>query len=714
MKLFVRALLLMVVVWPAAVAAQSAASDSAATQPDPRSAARDRYSIWSLSMPETEPIIVEGQEFTVRDVVRRATAGEGAKLSGHRDLTYSYTIRVAIEWPEKKRVETQVYRAYQDSTGYSRLLFLDAKAEQFKKTGDAWTLDEDKDPDEPPFRVEELETSFFTRLPFYLDDDEEFEFRLLERTLESDRVVFHIAFRPKSDFSPLPSGEVFIDSKNFQVIHEIYEFRQNPFPLALKGVRRASRQWTQLASGEWVRKRIALDVELRAMPFAPDEVLITAYFHDFVFDAGYDERLFGESEHEAAPSMSSPASPVDSLADGGPRLLAQLQQEDDAAYPSEAMATEAQFTEATLARHDSLGLAGIAGEGPSLYGTDWKLGANPALTRWDYNRVEGFLFGGEVTLGQADESLAELSAFGGYATGSEEFRYAIEARAPIPSTSSKLSLAAWYRDHAEPFGSNRIALNSVRAFVGGADEQDYLHRLGGGTKVAFDPSDALRFELGFEASEVATVATTEDFSIFGDMNQPNPVVEEGDERDVVASVRVRAPDWLDIDLSYRTAGGSLGGDFRFNRADMTVHAFRYLAGRHGLDVTLKGVTTGDAPPLQYLADIGGLSTVRGYDRRFHVGEHSFAARLEYPVPYDLFAMSRIPLLRSTHVQWLPWFDAGRVGDGDSRDWMSAAGIGLQRYIGPFGEAANVRLDVAFPFDSPTDDVVVYLWFVALR
>ena len=709
------ALLTALFVLPMTADAQPA-PDSTAAPRDSRRSARERYSLWSQSIVETEPIIVEGKEFTVRDVVRRATAGEGTKLAGHRDLTYYYTIRVAIEWPQKRRIETQVYRAYQDSTGYSRLLFLNAKAEQFKKIDDEWTLDEDKDPDEPPFRIEELETSYFTRLPFYLDDDEEFDFKLLKRTLESDRVVFHIAFRPKSDFSPLPSGEVFIDSKNFQVVHEVYEFNQNPFPLALKGVRRASRQWTQLPSGEWVRKRIAMDIELRSMPFAPDNVLITAYFRDFVFDAGYDEHLFGKMKRDALPPASPRAVPADSLVDSPPQLLSDLQREDDAAYPAEAAETEAQFTLDTIARHDSVGLTGIEQEGPALYGTDWQLGANPALRQWDYNRVEGFLFGGEVTFGQADNSLAELSAFGGYATGSEEFRYAVEARAPIPSTDRKLSFAAWYRDRAEPFGSNRIALNSVRAFVGGADDQDYLHRLGGGGKFVFDPSDALRFELGFEAYEVSSIGASTDFSLLGDnlRNDRNPSAVAGDENDVVAGVRIRAPNWLDIDFSFRTSGGALGGDFRFNRSEATVRANRYLVGRHGLDVTLKGVTTGDAPPVQYLADIGGLSTVRGYDRRARVGEHSFAARVEYPVPYDLFALSRIPLLRDTKIQWTPWFDAGRVGDGDSRDWITSAGLGLQRYIGPFGDAANLRLDFAFPLDTAPDDYVISLWFVALR
>ncbi len=708
------ALCAVIAAFPAGALAQPAPPDSAGAPSTTRSA-RDRYSIWSQSISETEPIVVEGKEFTVRDVVRRATAGESSKLAGHRDLTYHYTIRVVLEWPEKRRVETSVYRAYQDSTGYSRRLFLEAKAEQFKKSGDAWTLDEEKDPEQPDFRVEDLETSYFTRLPFYLDEDDQFDFKLIDRVLENDRVVFHIAFRPKSDFSPLPSGEVYIDSRNFQVVHEVYEFRQNPMPLFLKGIKRASRQWTQLPTGEWVRKRIALDIELHSMPFAPKQVLVTAYFHDFVFDTGYDERLFGETKHDVAPRVAPTVAPVDSTA-GGPQLLATLQREDDDAYPSEIGVVDAQFSVGAVARHDSLGLDGIAKDGPSLYGTDWKLGASPAFLKWDYNRVEGFVFGGEGSIGQADRSLARLTAFGAYATGSEEFRYAVDARVPIPATRAKLALAGWYRDRAEAFGSNRIALNSVRAFVGGADDQDYLHRQGGGAVLEFAPNDALRFGLGVEASEVDALPVTETFSLFGNglASNPNVVADAGDERDVVASVRVRAPAWLDVDFAFRSAGGSLGGDFRFNRADLTVHAFRYLVGRHGLDLTLQGVTTADAPPTQYLADVGGLSTVRGYDRRTHVGEHSFAARAEYPVPYDLFALARVPLLNKAAIQWLPWFDAARVGDGDSRDWITSAGVGLQRYLGPFGEAANLRLDVAFPFAEGAQDYAFYLWFVAMQ
>ena len=253
-----------------------------------------------------------------------------------------------------------------------------------------------------------------------------------------------------------------------------------------------------------------------------------------------------------------------------------------------------------------------------------------------------------------------------------------------------------------------------RAFVGGADEQDYVHRLGGSARVVVRPTAYFAFDLGYEAARERSVATDEDFSLFGDMGQPNPSIDEGDDQAMIANAHVSAPRWLDVVLMQRVAGGSLGGDFRYNRTDITINARGFVFGRQEFEATLVGVATFDDPPVQRLADVGGLSTVRGYDRRTHVGKDSFAARLEYLVPYDLFAYTHIPLLRSSSIQIVPWADAARVGNGDSTGWIRSAGVGLQRYLWPVEKAANLRLDFAFPLDGNSRDVVVYLWFVALR
>src|SRR5262249_48916218 len=106
---------------------------------------------------------------------------------------------------------------------------------------------------------------------------------------------------------------------------------------------------------------------------------------------------------------------------GGPALLAQLQQQDDAAYSPEVDITNQAFIDSTTALHDSLGVAGLKG-GPPLYGDALKFDLDPQVEHWDYNRVEGLVAGGSGKLHRADDR-ASLSAFVAYATASEKVRW---------------------------------------------------------------------------------------------------------------------------------------------------------------------------------------------------------------------------------------------------------------------------------------------------
>jgi hypothetical protein len=695
-------------------------------------------------MPELPPIIIKGKEFTVRELVKRAMKGERSKLAGHADATYLITSHVSIVWSEKKEVETQVTRVYGDSTGTTRRVLLAAKAQRFKKREGEWVYDKDVDAHDDGYRITDYDEGRFTTIPVYLEHDEEFDFEFIDRTLETDRVVFHVRFKPKSDFSEMPRGEIWIDGDGFRVVHEIYDFTTNPFPMLIKGVRRISVQWTELPGGEWVPRQIAAEIDIRKAPLMPTSISFKQIWEDFRFDLGYDERLFGKRDREPvaiaakpvpAPETTRAIGPPDtalvdssgvsavvpdslymnegdSTSAGGPRLLAMLQQQDDAAYSSEVRITDHAFIDSTLALHDSAGVAGL-GDDIALYGSEWQLGLDPRLSRWNYNRVEGFVFGGEASFHRADDR-NRLSAFGAYATASEKFRYRADFDAELPKTDRKLSLRLSFRDYVEPFGSNRITLNSLRAFVGGADDQDYLHRVGGAARLVLTPWDDVSFDIGFEGARERSAATDADFSLWGDLGRPNPAVDEGDEHAVAARFELSGRRWLNARVTQRLAGGSLGGDFRYARTDVTLSARGFPIGRQEFELTLKGVTTGDSPPFQQLADIGGLSTVRGYGPRTHVGNHSFAARLEYLFPYNVFASSRIPLLEDAGIQLIPWADVGRVGEGDSPDWITSVGFGFQRYLWPFDNAANLRLDFAWPLDHPEDDFAVYLWFVGLR
>jgi hypothetical protein len=220
-------------------------------------------------------------------------------------MTFNVTMRTILRYENKKEIRDEVLLIYQDDRGVERRVKLAEKVQKLKRqrgTGaeGKWVV-EDVEPDKAQVRAEMRAAHRgrdLARLPFFLRNQEDFDFHLLKRTLEEDHVIFKIAFRPRSPFKPLPSGTVYIDTNDFRVVHEEFTFEENPVPVLLKGVRRISRQWTELPGGQWVVSRIMGDFDLRGswLGFIPDEVEVAVVFNDYRFDQGYDPRRFGPYE----------------------------------------------------------------------------------------------------------------------------------------------------------------------------------------------------------------------------------------------------------------------------------------------------------------------------------------------------------------------------------------------------------------------------------
>ena len=376
----------------------------------------------------------------------------------------------------------------------------------------------------------------------------------------------------------------------------------------------------------------------------------------------------------AAGAQQPPAAPADSTKPR--RLIDELQRRDRAFFPDDIHAFDLGFRDSLVARLDSLGMDALARETKRSW---WH--HRPTLEvdagLWDYNRVEGLVVALGVGMGPA---LAE----GGYATASEEWRYRAELRPRF--------VFAEYADQVVPFGSNRPFANSLLALTAAQDEQDYLRRRGGAAGLWFTPGP-YRFELAYEAGRENSMPTATGFAFLGHLGESNPPIDEGIDRAIVG----RATLWslsrqrFEVELSHRVAGGGLGGDFTYNRTDVRVEARRYLPGGTEVYARSTFVRTGGSTPVQRLGDIGGMSSVRGFDRRTLVGDDAFVLQTELLLPYAL------PLVR---LQFVPWVDTGSV----EGDWRSSAGLGVQRFIGIMGRASNLRVDVEFPLgpDRPDD------------
>lgn len=282
----------------------SASTDDARSQdfPEPpMHATADTLVIWPDDSPPTTVIAdtlnVERRRLGMREIIERCIEGQRTRLGGHDDMTCTTTIRAAVYWKKKKEITNIVYRSYSDVQERTRSVQLDERTTRYKLDEGEWIIDTDRDEDDDAtVRAESDGYSEFTELPVFLEELGEYDFELLERIIEVDHVIFKIAFRPKSEFKPLPSGVVYVDTNNYRIIHEEYDFEQNPFPLFLKDMKRITRHWAQLPGGEWVFTRLMMEVDLRSDPFGwiPDRVAIALVRDDFEFDQGYDARVFGE------------------------------------------------------------------------------------------------------------------------------------------------------------------------------------------------------------------------------------------------------------------------------------------------------------------------------------------------------------------------------------------------------------------------------------
>jgi hypothetical protein len=154
----------------------------------------------------------------------------------------------------------------------------------------------------------------------------------------------------------------------------------------------------------------------------------------------------------------------------------------------------------------------------------------------------------------------------------------------------------------------------------------------------------------------------------------------------------RKPEALRVDATWEVAAPGLGSDFDFSRFIGRLRWHRELGERHALDGRLLlGATTGD-PPLPKLFALGGLNTLRGYERKRIQGERMALVNLEWAFyPPGRFSPALIGF----------WDGGGAWGGEPTAEglrypagWKDDLGVAI-RYP-PRTSRVFGRLDVAWP------------------
>jgi hemolysin activation/secretion protein len=147
------------------------------------------------------------------------------------------------------------------------------------------------------------------------------------------------------------------------------------------------------------------------------------------------------------------------------------------------------------------------------------------------------------------------------------------------------------------------------------------------------------------------------------------------------------PERWRAEATYEVSRPGLGSDFEFSRFIGRVRLHYPLSARFTFDaVAYLGFTTG-SPPLPKRFFLGGLGTLRGFERKQFTGENMSLAIAEWSwFPPSRFAPALIP-----------FYDGASLWGGDfpSTGWKHDGGIGLRW---PQASRVFARVDAAVPFN----------------
>jgi len=154
-----------------------------------------------------------------------------------------------------------------------------------------------------PKKRENVQVNFRSRMDeeivnfaFRPEARRDYRYRIVGRDLLGNRLVYRIAFEPRSALDPSwPSGLVWVDTNEFVIVRQEVGFERSPVPLFLKGVDRMVIE-RQRVNGYWVLKRVLLRAETSLpIPTLGRSFDLGLVYDEYVVNAGLDDSLFEAS-----------------------------------------------------------------------------------------------------------------------------------------------------------------------------------------------------------------------------------------------------------------------------------------------------------------------------------------------------------------------------------------------------------------------------------
>ncbi len=238
-------------------------------------------------------VMVRAPRVTLDEILDRVARGEARRDSLLHDQSFTATMRVLRNTAGKGKPELfaeSVSKVYKKKPGFVRAIALrdyELKPDK-KKSGDDDQGDNGVNADFSPGMGEEM-----VNFAFRPESRRQFRFRIEDRRIVGDHLIYTLAFEPRSSLSvEEPSGRVWVDTKDYVIVRQELDFRQSPVPLFLKSIKHMVIERSR-AGDFWVLSRMLVRMELTIpVPGFGQSFDFGMSLSDYTVNTGLPDSLF--------------------------------------------------------------------------------------------------------------------------------------------------------------------------------------------------------------------------------------------------------------------------------------------------------------------------------------------------------------------------------------------------------------------------------------
>lgn len=265
----------------------------ARAQPGPTLAVEDTM---RTEVPE---VLVRAPRVTLDEILDRVARGEARRESLMVDQRYVASLRVVANVAGRKQPEVlieSVSQVYKKRPGMARAILLRhyVKPDPKRKPDDEDEVDADFGPD----MGEDI-----VNFAFQPSARRSYRYRIVGRELVGDHLIYRISFEPRSALAVYePSGEVWVDTRDFVIVRQEIRFKESPVPLFLKGIRRMTVERTKVGE-HWVLARLLARIEATVpLPKLGRAFDFGMQFTDYAINQGIADSLFAQTSRRRGGS----------------------------------------------------------------------------------------------------------------------------------------------------------------------------------------------------------------------------------------------------------------------------------------------------------------------------------------------------------------------------------------------------------------------------